>query len=397
MFAPVLPIGGLGGWALLNRTIDRQQAQFARSPEVKRDLAHFRETIGKVKSAQELVSDRRLLRVALGAFGLQDDLQNRAFIQRVLESPKDDPRALANRIADRRYGELARAFGFGEPGGPTFLGPSLAEQRAAFRMPDDWAADLRYFRSNIRNVETAQDLVSDPRLLRVALGAFGLEDRADRPGFVKAVLESNAADPSAIVNRLSDPRLRELAEAFNLGGPGRPRTLLAGFADRIAERLETRLFEANATPQDPGAFAERLISAFVSRQFEVAVGTVNPDMRLALNVRRELAEIAGRDGSERGKWLAVLGQPPLRQVFETAFGLPREFGTLDVDRQADVLQARTRRTLGAQSFGDLANPERIEALVRQFLVRAEAQAGPAMTGAGSVALQLLSVGLPPRF
>ena len=397
MFTPAVPLGGIGGWTLLKRTLEQQQAQFARSPSVQRDIDHFRENIGKVQSAEQLVSDRRLLTVALGAFGLQDDVNNRAFIRKVLESPEDDPRALANRLGDRRYTELARAFGFGEPGGPTFAGASREEQRAEFRLPPDWAADLSHFRNNIGSVESAQDLVSNPRLLRVALGAVGLEDRMARPGFVKSVLESNPQDPSAIVNRLSEPRLRELSELFNFGGPGLPRVGQPGFAARVADLVETRLFEASYTPQDAAGLADRIIEAFSTRQFEVAVGTVNDDMRLALNLRRELPELVGRDTSERGKWLSVIGQPPLRRVFETAFGLPREFAMLDVDRQVDVLRSRASRSLGISGFADFADADRIEGLVRQFLARSEAQMGPSMTGPGSVALQLLSGAGVPRF
>ena len=46
---------------------------FTKSIELKRDTEYFQEKISSITSAEELVSDRRLLTVALGAFGLQDD------------------------------------------------------------------------------------------------------------------------------------------------------------------------------------------------------------------------------------------------------------------------------------------------------------------------------------
>ena len=263
-FQPALPIGGYAGWRFLNRTMETQQAAFARSPTLQRDTAHFREAIGKIDTPEQLVSDRRLLRVALGAFGLQDDINNRFFIRKVLEDGTLDPGALANRLADKRYAEFSRAFGF----------------------------DL-----------------------------------------------------------------------------GTPRSKLSDFGDRIVRAYETR-------------------------QFEIAVGDRDENLRLALTLRRELADIAGRDSGERTKWFTVLGNPPLRKAFETAFGLPMGFGALDLDRQVAVMQERTRAAFGEASLEQFADPDRMEAMVRRTLLRADiatagAFGGPTGAAGGSAALQLL--------
>ena len=260
-FQPVLPMGGYGGWQFLKRTMDAQQAQFARSPVLQRDAAYFRERIGQIDSAEALVSDPRLLRVALGAFGLEEDVGKRFLVRKILEGGTEDPRALANRLTDRRYQDFARSFGFGDSGGA--------------------------------------------------------------------------------------------------------RTGEAGFADRILGKQKTR-------------------------QFEVAVGNQDNNLRLALNLRRELTELAGSDRSERAKWFSVLGTPPLRQVFETAFGLPQGFGTLDIDRQLGVLQGRARQAFGSEGVSQFTDPDTTEKLIRQFLLRAEVQDG-LISGAtrGAAALQLL--------
>ncbi|MEE4318045.1 MAG: DUF1217 domain-containing protein [Erythrobacter sp.] len=113
-FQPVVPLPGLGGWRFLQRTIDTQQETFVRAPRISRDIAYFEAEIGKVRSAEALVGDRRLLTVALGAFGLQDDIQNRFFIRKVLEEGTLRPDALANKLTDPRYKDMAAAFGFGD-------------------------------------------------------------------------------------------------------------------------------------------------------------------------------------------------------------------------------------------------------------------------------------------
>ncbi len=117
-FAPVVPLGGYAGWAFLKRTGAKQAAAFQANPELQRDEAYFRARIGSVRNAEELVSDRRLLKVALGAFGLDGDIANRFFIRKVLDDGTTAPKALANRLSDKSYRDLSQAFGFGDDGGP---------------------------------------------------------------------------------------------------------------------------------------------------------------------------------------------------------------------------------------------------------------------------------------
>lgn len=113
-YQPILAGSGIIGWNVLNRTMDIQRKTFDASPEIVRDTDYFEAKIGEIKTAEDLVSDRRLLRVALGAFGLGDDINNKAFVQRVLEGGSIDQDALANRLTDSRYKAFAKAFGFGD-------------------------------------------------------------------------------------------------------------------------------------------------------------------------------------------------------------------------------------------------------------------------------------------
>lgn len=113
-FQPLVPTTGLAGWRFLQRTMPVQAAAFAKTPETQRDTAYFEAQIGKIDSAEQLVGDRRLLRVALGAFGLSDDINNRAFIQKIMEGGVLKPDSLANKMADDRYKKLTKAFGFGD-------------------------------------------------------------------------------------------------------------------------------------------------------------------------------------------------------------------------------------------------------------------------------------------
>ena len=263
-FQPILPLDGYVGWRFLQKTLDKQQAAAAAAPAAQRDEAHFRERIAQVTTAEELVKDRQLLSVALTAFGLQDDLPNRAFIQKVLESPAKEEGSFVNRLADKRYLALNRAFGFGD-----------------------------------------------------------------------AYLSWNQIDDG---------------------------------------------------------FADRMIDAFQDRSFEVAVGEQNESMRLALGLQRDLTALAAQDSSEATRWFTILGTPALREVFQTAFLLPDGFGTLDLDRQVEILKERTERLTGSDSVAQFTEPDKVEALIRRFFLAGQVRDIQSATLYGNGALTLLQNG-----
>lgn len=129
-FQPVVPFSGYTGWRFLERTMERQQAAFDQSATVQKDLDYFAEKIGEIDSAEALVKDYRLLKVALTAFGLQDDIGNKYFIRKVLEESTTASDSLANKLADKSYLNLAKAFGFGDLGGPRTSLSDFAEEIA---------------------------------------------------------------------------------------------------------------------------------------------------------------------------------------------------------------------------------------------------------------------------
>lgn len=258
-FQPVIAATGYAGWRFLERTLPAQQAVFAKTPPVQRATDYFRDKIGNVRNADDIVNDRQLLSVALGAFGLDDDINNKFFIRKILVDGTGNDDALANRLADNRYADFSRAFGFGD-------------------------------------------------------GAV-------------------------------------------------PRTVLPRFADQI-------------------------IAQFEKRQFEKAVGLQNNDLRLALNLKSGLADITARSSNEGTQWFSVMGNTPLRRVFETALGLPSSIASIDIDKQRDIFRSRAQSVLGTDRIADFTLPDQQEKLIRTFLIRSEVTQTSGTSGA-SAALTLL--------
>lgn len=257
-FQPLVGQGGYAGWRLLNRTAELQKSLIGRDPAVARSHDHLRAKIDKLSSADDLVSDYRLLDTTLKAFGLENDINSRAFIRRVLESDLDDPKSLANRLGDKRYRQLAEAFRFDKG--------AAAESRK-------------------------------------------------------------------------------------------------GLADRIVER-------------------------HVAAELESRVGTVDGNLRLALNAQRELPALAGSKASDNTMWYTILGSPPLRKVVEGAFGMSSAFARLPLDRQLQDVKEQAGRMFGTESPQAFADPQNLEKMIQRFLLRAQA-VSPVQSSYGA-ALALLS-------
>jgi len=260
-FQPVIPMSGYAGWRFLQRTMDTQKMAFVESAPIKRAEDYFREKIGAVRTAEDLVSDRRLLEVALGAFGLDDDINNRFFIRKILEDGTLKPEALANKLADKRYAAFSRAFGFADLGGLTGI---------------------------------------------------------------------------------------------------------SGFADKIIAKYE-------------------------DRQFERAVGEQNDQMRLALNLQSGIKTVLEQANGETARWFSIMGDAPLRSVFQTALGFGTGFASIDLDQQLTGFRERSQAVFGTADPAEFADPSLQEKVIRLFMIRAEA-ANVASTSAGSIALSLLRFG-----
>lgn len=370
MFQPIVPLGGLVGWQFLQRTEASQREAFSQSAAIEREAENFRNQISSVRSAEDLVGDFRLRRIALGAFGLTDDINNNYLIQRVLQEGIDDPADLANRLSDSRYSALAQAFSFGSDGAPGSELARISETvRGAAAHLGDPEAEAKAF-----------DLVAQLKALSDLAGAG-------------AALEQRSAAQARIDNLWPEVMgERSLRAAFKNAFDIAP-----GF-DALPENVQQEVLRQKIVgvlgerpASDLVNFAESIIANYVDREFERAVGEQNEDMRLALNLRRELPAISGSDASEDTQWFRVMGSPPLRRVFETVLGLPKEFAALDIDRQLETFKEKATGVFGSSSVSQFSNPDKLSELTKLYLLRAELGASSgAGTSSSNAALTILS-------
>ncbi|MGF1554259.1 MAG: DUF1217 domain-containing protein [Paracoccaceae bacterium] len=246
--------------------------------------------------------------------------------------------------------------------GLALLDRTYARQLDAFSRSAEVERAVAYFEEKAPTIASAADLVADRRLLGIALGAFGLDDEIDKRALLRRVLEEGAASREALAVRMVDPAYRKLADAFGFDRAG-------------------RMHDAEARAG--------IVDRYRVRRFERAIGNEDVTLRLALNFRREIAELAAAPGTERSGWFSVVGSEPLRRVLFGALGLPQSFAALDLDDQARRLSERAEAVFGARSPRIFADPAVRETAVRRFLANAALDGGISPTSPGAAALTLL--------
>lgn len=231
-------------------------------------------------------------------------------------------------------------------GGGGYAGWKMLERTAAVQQQlvakDPEVVRARsYFVSEASRISSADELVSDFRLLRVALGAFGLESDINNKFFLRKILEADPNDSGSLVNRLADKRYLQLNRAMSFSG------------DALLDREK----------------ASNITDMYERLEFERRVGEKDQNFRIALYASRELADLAKRDSTENTKWYEILGSKPLRTLFEGAFGFSANYAKLPLDRQVIEFERGFARTVGGDSLAALTDPKNIESLVQRFLLR----------------------------
>ncbi len=254
--------------------------------------------------------------------------------------------------------------GGGGLAGWKFLNRTSEKQRELVARDARVVAATVNFHHKIASITSAEDLISDFRLMNVALQAFGLEGDIGNKAYIRKVLESDLSDERSLANRLSNKNYKQLAGAFNFGEPGAVQTTSAEFADMITSR-------------------------YIQREFEARVGKGDRNLRLGLSAQHELGALAKKPSSNTTKWYEILGNTPLRTVFEGAFGFTSAYRKLPIDRQLSEFRDAAKKIFGTDDIQNIAAPESREKLIQRFLVRSGVQVDSA-SNRYSAALTLLS-------
>lgn len=252
--------------------------------------------------------------------------------------------------------------------GLNYVKKTMNKQIATMANQQQVKREINYYKEKIPQISKASELVKDPILLKITLTSFGLQDDIGSKFYIQKILESNFLDEKSFANKLSNKQYKNLSAAFGFGAYETPKSKISGFSDKILQNYERKLFE-------------------------ISVGEVDNNIRLALNAETELKELAASNASDDAKWYSVLASTPLRKIFEARFNLGTQFGAIDIDRQVGILKKYVQSAFGDASIAQFSDSSKIDKLVKSFMVRSS-MSETAATGysAAHVALNILRNG-----
>lgn len=205
-----------------------------------------------------------------------------------------------------------------------------AKQIAAKAKEPYVAREIDAFVKGVLKAGSVDDLLNDPKVMKVLLAASGLEDFASAKGLVAKALKSNPNDPSSLAVRLSGTNGAWLSAArtYKFATQGlaviRNADTLAAVAQSYAEIRWREGLDASA-PGVSSALTFKSLAASLDSPFK------------------------------------ILGNAVARDVVTTTLGLPRELAFQSLEAQARAVTQRLDLTR-------LQKPAFVDAFVRRYLI-----------------------------
>lgn len=193
------------------------------------------------------------------------------------------------------------------------------------------------FQERIGDIETVDQLMEDRELYVFVMKAFDLEDQIFGKAMIKKVLESDPDVSSSLVNRLTDPRFREMHTKLGFKEGGTRNSL-----------TDSRFWQKS------------IVNRYVEQRFENTQAEQNEKIGTVLEFRRKAGDIKN--------WFDVLKDADLSEFMRTALGMPASVAGLDIDKQVELF---------AQKFDldKLKDPAELEKLERKYVAITDAMAG----------------------
>lgn len=301
------------------------------------EVKYYNANISQVKSIDDLLANKRLLTVALAAYGLDAASETPARVREMLAGGISDPNSPANKLTDKSYASFVSAFNFAEYG-------SLATSRveAQQQTPNFYAVksglglipptveyvkgETAYYLANIGSVHSIDDLMSNARLYDYALSSYGLDPSTQDKDMIRKVLEGGVSDPKSLANTMEDKRYAAFATAFDFAAYGEDATTY------------------NSTQQP-------VIDKYMRQTLEEDAGRSNDGVRLALYFQRKASTLTN--------WYEVLADKALASVVRTAFALPDSFASADIDKQVKLFESKF-------DIADFSDPAKLAKFVTRF-------------------------------
>lgn len=201
----------------------------------------------------------------------------------------------------------------------------------------------------VKSAKSVQQLLANPRAMQVLLTANGLADQVPYAALARKVLQSDLKDPKSLANVLTDVRWKSVVQTYDFAHQGL------------------------AVIQKPKVIAA-ISDAYAEYTWRHSLEATTPGLSNALTFRSEAKTITSVD--------QILGDPVMRDVVTTTFGLPLQLALQPLEAQERAISTRL-------DIKKLQDPSFVEKFVQRYLLAAQANAAPtaAQTDLTSLAVQ----------
>ncbi|MET0369269.1 MAG: DUF1217 domain-containing protein [Methylobacterium sp.] len=385
----------LTSYTLIARDLPAAMKRKAADPATARETAYYKANIGKVRSVDDLLADKRLYAYAMKAFGLEDMTYAKAFMRKILVEGAASPSSFANRLADDRYVAFAKAFDFAairtargsdaiEAGADAAPAAAARLSGAVLTKPIDFsgANEARFTLSTplgdgamssatiVLNKDTLANVAHDltavkPTEIFAAIQAqIDATGEAGIAGKVKAgldVLDRLVFVTGDYTDLGSDGAEGGTGSAADTdhAGTGAARTVTL----RVAAPAEGRkaVDIGFGTDIAPDLAAQSVTEAYLRQAIETEAGDTDTGVRLALYFARKAPTLTSA--------YDILGDTALTQVANTLLGLP----TSNSSTSSDALAQRAKKIADKIDIASLKDPAAVEKLVKRFAAIWDAQ------------------------
>lgn len=154
-------------------------------PQTRTDIAYFTKQAPTLTTPDALLKDYRSLSIVLGAFGMKANLQQKALLRKLITEDPTSKTSVAQKLANPAYLRFANAMGqfksqpFANQANVDAVVKAIGTQNfeAAQDAQSPGMSDALYFKRSIQSLTTITQLMSDPRLLKVAQAATNMPDQ----------------------------------------------------------------------------------------------------------------------------------------------------------------------------------------------------------------------------
>jgi hypothetical protein len=214
----------------------------------------------------------------------------------------------------------------------------------------------KYFQANIGKITSADQFVKNTRLFNYAMTAFGLSDMTYAKTLIKKVLEQGTSQSTALANKLNNPKILALAQAYNFAVTGA------------------------STTQTTAATTD-VVSKYVMQALETNQGTQYPGVQLALYFQQNASKITNG--------YTILADSKLLSVVQTTLGISAYTSAENIDTQAKHFD----RLL---TYSDFKTPQKLQNFLERFTAQYDL-ANPTATTSNAANLINLATGATSGF